>query len=445
MSPTTLTAVLLGAIALTALLLPAGVVILAVAVLAAAVATDAALARRAPELELTAPEVLARGVPGEFAASCDPGPARRSRLRQATPADLEVEPATGPGSIEGTIVALRRGAHVLPPLAVRVEGPLGLAAWHRSAPDERTVRVYPDLPAARRLALTVRRSRFREQGMRGSGQLGLGTEFELIRDYSPDDDVRQINWRATARLGRPMSNHYRLEQDRDVLAVIDSGRLMSAPIGDGTMLDSALDALAALAATADELGDRFGALAFDSEIRFSQSARRAGGAQAVGSLYDLEPTMADTDFVSAFQRVEGLKRAFVIVFTDVLEPVAASSLLAAVPVLSRRHQLVVASSRDRDLESLVTTPPKAPIDAYRASVGVEVLEARRTVEARLRSVGAISSPPGRASWPRPASAPICARRLGPGSSRAGEPGGPGRSARVSGRARARAPRRAPSR
>src|SRR5207253_8103026 len=47
------------------------------------------------------------------------------------------------------------------------------------------------------------------------GPLGLGTEFELIREYEPDDDIRQVNWRATARLGRPMSNQYRLEQDRE--------------------------------------------------------------------------------------------------------------------------------------------------------------------------------------------------------------------------------------
>ena len=83
--------------------------------------------------------------------------------------------------------------------------------------------MYPDLLAARRLALSVRQGRFRDQGISARGPLGLGTEFELVRDYLPDDDIRQVNWRATARLGRPMSNQYRIEQDRDVIVVVDAG------------------------------------------------------------------------------------------------------------------------------------------------------------------------------------------------------------------------------
>ena len=70
------------------------------------------------------------------------------------------------------------------------------------------------------------------RGLARRGPLGLGTEFESVRDYSPDDDIRQVNWRATARLGRPMSNQYRIERDRDVVCVVDCGRLMAAPFAD---------------------------------------------------------------------------------------------------------------------------------------------------------------------------------------------------------------------
>ena len=63
----------------------------------------------------------------------------------------------------------------------------------------------------------MRQGRFRDAGRRTRGPLGLGTEFESIRDYPPDDDIRQVNWRATERIGRPMSNQYRVEQDRDVM------------------------------------------------------------------------------------------------------------------------------------------------------------------------------------------------------------------------------------
>ena len=104
-----------------------------------------------------------------------------------------------------------------------------------------------------------------------------------MRDYLPDDDVRQVNWRATARLGRPMSNQYRVEQDRDVVLLVDAGRLAAAALpgrGDearprGTVLDATLDAVAAVALVADEVGDRCGAIAFDREVRVALPPRRA--------------------------------------------------------------------------------------------------------------------------------------------------------------------------
>ena len=153
--------------------------------------------------------------------------------------------------------------------------------------------MYPDLVAARKVVLAVRHGRFSDPGRRPQGPLGLGTEFELIRDYVPDDDVRQVNWRATARMGRPMSNQYRTEQDRDVIAVVDAGRLSAAPLPaeDGerpTVLDACLDALTALALVADEAGDRFGAIAFDDEVRFAARPGRARGAAVVRSLFALE-------------------------------------------------------------------------------------------------------------------------------------------------------------
>jgi uncharacterized protein (DUF58 family) len=113
----------------------------------------------------------------------------------------------------------------------------------------------------------VRQGRFREPGPADARAARLGTDFESIRDYSPDDDVRQINWRATDRLGRPMSNQFRVEQDREVMLLIDAGRLMSAPLEDRTRLDAAVDAAVTVALVADVVGDRCGVVAFDDGIR----------------------------------------------------------------------------------------------------------------------------------------------------------------------------------
>jgi len=226
--------------------------------------------------------------------------------------------------------------------------------------------------------------------------MGLGTEFERVRDYSPDDDIRQVNWPATTRLGRPMSNQYRVEQDRDLICLVDAGRLMAAPLGDRDRLDVALDAVAAVGLVADALGDRCGCVAFDGRVLRELAPRRAGGAAVVRALFDLEPSATDSDYELAFRRVGARKRALVLLFTDILEETAARPLIEAVPVLGRRHAVAVASAADPDLEQIVSTLPREPRDVHAQTVALEVLAARRRVRRTLGATGAqvIEAAPG---------------------------------------------------
>ncbi|HEU5244850.1 MAG TPA: DUF58 domain-containing protein, partial [Gaiellaceae bacterium] len=226
MTPTPRAALALALVALSLLVLPVPAAILLAVALAAAAAVDAWWVRRPPEVTRQAATHLARGVPSPFRLV--PAEPVRIRVRQPLPPDLVLEPPQAEGVLSGQLVARRRGRHTLPPPVARLTGPLGLAARTHEVGEPADVLVYPDLPAARRLASAVRAGKFRDEGLRRRGPLGLGTEFESVRDYVPDDDVRQVNWRATARLGRPMSNQYRIERDRDVVCVVDCGRLMAA-------------------------------------------------------------------------------------------------------------------------------------------------------------------------------------------------------------------------
>src|SRR3954449_7402748 len=388
MSPTPRAAVVLAVIALLALALPPALAGLAAAALAAAVIVDARAVRRRPELDRTLPEVLARGVASRLSVHAEVRSGGSVRVRQASVPDVEVDPREGDGDLTATVVGRRRGRHRIPGVAARAVGPLGLGAWYHAAGPPTELRVYPDMPAARRLALAVRPGRFREPGLVPRGPLGLGTEFESVREYQPDDDIRQVNWRATARLGRPMSNDYRLERDREVVCLVDAGRLMSAPLGDRTRLDAAVDAAVAVALVADAVGDRCGTVAFDDEVRRRLPPRRAGGDSVVEALFDLEPRPVESDYELAFRAVGGSKRSLVIVLTDLLDEAAARSLVDAVPVLARRHAVVVASCTDPDLEALVRTEPARASDAYAAVAVLDLLDERNAVTARLRGAGA---------------------------------------------------------
>jgi uncharacterized protein (DUF58 family) len=393
MSPTARAAGAVALIAVSAIVLPSWIAALLALAVVGAMLADALVARRPIELARSLPTILARGVPAVLTLTASPVPGR-IRIRQAAPPDLVLGEQEGESTITTTVIARRRGRHVLPAPAARVVGPLGLAAWYRRPGDEEEVLVYPDLPAARRLATSVRRGRFRHEG-RARGPLGLGTEFESIREYEPDDDIRQVNWRTTQRLGRPMSNQYRVDTDRDVICLVDCGRLMAAPLRDRTRLDAAVDAAIAVAAVADVLADRCGAIAFDARVSRHVAPRRAGGQAVVRALFDVEPVAVESDYHRAFAALAEGKRAWVILFTDLLEQTAARSLLEALPSLSRRHVVAVASAVDPDLDDILFAPPRDRIDVYRTAVALDVGHARRRVVAELRRRGmdVVDAPP----------------------------------------------------
>jgi len=392
LSPTPRAALLLAFVSLTALFLPFAVAALLMVAAAAAIVTDAWLVRELPLLETEAPSILSRGVPSTIRIR-PASPVLDLRIRQPSGPDLRIGPQEAEGALEAEIVAVRRGRHLLPAPAARARGPLGLGWWfHRSGQPTEIV-VYPDLPAARRLAIEVRKGRFRGEGRRSRGPLGLGTELESIREYSPDDDIRQVNWRATARVGHPMSNTYRVEQDREVICLVDTGRLMAAPLPgrDGspglTRMDAAVDAVAAMAAVADEIGDRIGVLAFNRKVIRSLSPRRDGAQAVLQAIYDLEPEPTDSSYDLAFQTVSHAKRAFILILTDLLDESAARPLADSMPILARHHAVAVASVSDPIVEAALLLPEETSAAVLRQSVAVDVIEARERVAALLSGLG----------------------------------------------------------
>lgn len=381
--------VALAAAALSALILPGPLAVVLFVVAGTASITDAWLVRRVPRVEVGVPPILSRGVASAISVRVDPR--RDVRVKLVGTPDIRIEPEEDVGGLDATITALRRGSHVLPRPATVATGPLGLGSWyHRAGPEVKVV-VYPDMPAARRIATEVRLGRFGDSARRSRGPLGLGTELESIRDYLPDDDIRQVNWRATARLGTPMSNTYRIEQQREVVLLVDTGRLMMAPVGDGTertRLDVAVDAAAAVAAVADVVGDRVGLVAFDDRLRRRLAPRRDGGQVVATALHDLEPTRTESDFELAFRTVAHDKRALVLILTDLMEETATLPLLQAIPILARHHAVAVAGVEDPAVAAALSTPARNVEDAFRTAVAVDIERSRRSAAGTLSGYGA---------------------------------------------------------
>ena len=184
-----------------------------------------------------------------------------------------------------------------------------------------------------------------------------------------------------------MSNQWRIEQDREVMCVVDAGRLMGAPIAGRTRLDAAVDVVAAIAAVADEIGDRCGVIVFDDQIRRHLKPHRDGGNAVVRAIYDIEPSAAESDYELALRTIDTGKRAFVLVLTDLIERTAAQPLAEAIGVSARRHQVAIGTPRDPDIDSAIQTEPFDLTDVFRATVALDMLDARAEAVSAIRRVG----------------------------------------------------------
>jgi uncharacterized protein (DUF58 family) len=269
----------------------------------------------------------------------------------------------------------RRGDRQAVRVTVRSTGPLGLAARQRSRQVPGRVRVLP--PFHSRKHLPSRLARLRELDGRSAVRVrGQGTEFDSLREYVLGDDVRSIDWRASARSRNVVVRTWQPERHRRVLLVLDTSRTSAGRVDDVPRLDSAMDAALLLAALASRAGDSVDFLAGDRRVR---SRVRAGAGRnalpaVVEAMADLEPAIVEADWSRLSSAVVALGRQpALVVLLSALEPAAVEhGLLPALPTLAHRHRVVLASVRDPELDRMAGRRGD-PAAVYQAAAAEQVL------------------------------------------------------------------------
>lgn len=287
------------------------------------------------------------------------------------------------------------------PVTVRTAGPLGLGGRQATLPLESVVSVYPALPGRAEVELRLTRARLLQAGERSSAVRGGGTEFDSVREYHPDDEFRRINWRATARAARPISNIYREERNQQVMLVLDAGRLMAGSVEGVSRFEYAIDAAMALAALAARVGDHVGMLAFGRDVEAMVAPRSGRGHPRLilETLFALEPRLDAPNYRRAFSTLltRHRRRSLIVLLTELGEVSAMESLFEALPALAGRHLVLVGSVTDPALQAAAAAIPADSAGVYLKAAAAEAVEARETAAARLAGLGAVvvDLPPGR--------------------------------------------------
>ncbi|MDT5196717.1 MAG: hypothetical protein QOH20_3471 [Mycobacterium sp.] len=389
---------------------PATAFIVLLAVLIAAVAVDVALAASTRKLTFSrAGDTAARL--GETVSTAliveNPGSRRfRGRIRDAWPPSARAEPRIHPVEIaagqrfqvETLLRPMRRGDQQSALVTARSVGPLGLAGRQSSHRVPWQVRILP--PFLSRKHLPSRLARLRElDGMIPVLIRGQGTEFDSLREYVIGDDVRSIDWRATARRSDVVVRTWRPERDRRVVIVLDTGRTSAGRVGvDPTAgdpsgwprLDWSMDAALLLAALASRAGDHVDFVAHDRVPRAGvyNASRTELLAQLVTAMAPLQPALIESDAAAMVATVRRRirRRALVVLLTDLNASALDEGLMAVLPQLSTRHHVLIAAVADPRVDGLAAGRSDAA-QVYDAAAAERARNDRVSIATRLRRHG----------------------------------------------------------
>ncbi len=298
---------------------------------------------------------------------------------------------------------LHRGKFALGAVHVRWESPLGLVMRQAAYPLGREVRVYPNLYEIRKYELLVRRDQLAGMGVRTVKARGEGTSFASLRDYTPDDQYRSINWKATARRAKPISTDYEPERSQRIMIMIDVGRMMRSPIRvddagglswSMAKVDFVINSVLLLSYVARRTGDQVGLMVFADRVQQFIAPSPGGDhfQKLLEAMYALESQPVESDYGRAITmlRAQQKKRALVVLFTDLSGKRASDLLLRYMPSLLPHHLPLLVTIRDPALDQVVADRGEDSDAVYQRAVAEQMINERRLLLDSLERRGVLT-------------------------------------------------------
>ncbi|MGI6705992.1 MAG: DUF58 domain-containing protein [Clostridia bacterium] len=319
-------------------------------------------------------------------------------IRDMVPEELADEyPALSldcrPGTTEGYYLLRprKRGNYRFGDLYGRYTGVMGLYMSQFRYPSKEDIPVYPNLQPLKKVRFTAHRQNLVEPGARAHRVMGLGTDFRGLREYSTDDEFRRINWNASARHHKLISNEYDVEKGQTLIIAMDTGRGMLGRSEGLSRLDHSIQSALVLAQAAVDKGDQVGLVVFGNAIKASLKPAR-GMVQVekiIQTLYGLEAEFYESDYrelvshLGIYQR----KRALICLFTHIGDEERGKDLAAVLAPLRKKHSLLLISLQNPIFKGLVAAPVENLQHVYTKAAALYRLKTERDAGRILAGLG----------------------------------------------------------
>ena len=284
-----------------------------------------------------------------------------------------------------------RGKYALEHVHCELDGVLRLCKKRLKLKCSDELHVLPALEAQRRIRLFAEKRQLVNEDQRGHRLFGLGTDFKDLREYSRGDDVRKINWRATARLGKLITNEYDTEKDQSVIIAIDTGRMMLSSAQGLTRLDYALESSMALAQAAVSGGDRVGLIAFGHNIKGFIRPQKGPEQlpRLLKAVFSLRADYLESDLngLSAYITANHKKRSLVCIFTCIGDEEDSRRILRELMPLKKRHAVMIVSLRNPGLKTTAEKKALSMEDVFMKASASHRLMTQKNASGILRRGG----------------------------------------------------------
>ncbi|MFW5663045.1 MAG: DUF58 domain-containing protein, partial [Bacteroidota bacterium] len=263
---------------------------------------------------------------------------------------------------------VRRGSYQFGALNIYVSGPVNLVRRRYRFSQDAAVKVYPSFLQMKYYEQMVLANKFSHTGLKRIRRLGNTLEFEQISNYTPGDDYRTINWKASARRDELMVNKYRDETMQDIICMIDGGRQMKMPFEGMTLLDYAVNASLALSNIVIKKKDKPGLIRFSDKVYdyLAPSNRKGQMQKMMDMLYNIDTNFSESDFamIPGYLRRVVKKRSMVMLFTNFESYQSMIRNIEAFRMIAADHLLAVIFFENTELDKLIYSNPTKTNHVY---------------------------------------------------------------------------------
>ncbi|OAB77369.1 DUF58 domain-containing protein [Cochleicola gelatinilyticus] len=290
-----------------------------------------------------------------------------------------------------TVRPTERGEYHFGNLNIFSSSLLGLVARRQQFSAEAMVPNYPSFLQLKKYDFIAFTNKLRLFGLKKIRRIGHTMEFEQIKEYIPGDDVRNINWKATAKRNEVMVNQFQDEKSQPVYSVIDKGRVMKMPFHQLSLLDYAINATLVISNIVLKKHDKAGMFTFSRKVedRVVAKRRKAQMHLILETLYNVETDFSESDFSRLYIDIKRQikQRSLFLLYTNFETMDALHRQLAYLQAINKIHLLVVILFENTELQTFLSKPAKDTHGIFEKTIAEKFVFEKKLIVNELHKYG----------------------------------------------------------